>query len=89
MVAKLKAPDGDRLNPSYADNPNADRKRQAEAFESLLPAKLRELGYIIAEHGTVTRVTGATLLDQRTERMAGAPSAFTECDVIEITLSGK
>jgi hypothetical protein len=36
---------------------------------SALPNELRELGYIVAEHGTVTRVTGAPSVSARTERL--------------------
>jgi hypothetical protein len=53
---------------------------------SALPAKLTELGYNVSSHGTVTRVTGAPSISPRDERMFGTPSAFTECDVLEIRL---
>jgi hypothetical protein len=44
---KLKTPYIDRLNPRYADNPNADRKRQqAEAFE-ILNEYVRRAGAVI------------------------------------------
>jgi hypothetical protein len=58
---------------------------------SALPAKLRELGYIVAEHGTVTRVTGVTApISAKEERITRtAPSAFAEMDVLEIRLDGK
>lgn len=118
-MAAVKTPYVDRLNPKYADNPNADRKRQqAEAFEALnvfvrkhggsitsppgrvlrieapkgseLPAKLRELKYVVVEHGSTTRIVGAApSLGRAAERTYGAPSPFVECDVVEITLSGK
>jgi hypothetical protein len=56
---------------------------------SELPAKLRELGYNVAACGSETRVTGAQALTPRIERMTGAPSAFVECDILEVRLDGK
>jgi hypothetical protein len=58
---------------------------------SVLPAKLRELGYIVAEHGSVTRITGVTApISPKEERLTHTvPSAFAEMDVIEIRLDGK
>jgi len=57
---------------------------------SPLPAKLAELGYVVASHGSVTRVTGAQPVSPKVERLTRTvPSAFTECDVISVTLSGK
>ena len=56
---------------------------------SPLPAKLAELGYNVSSHGTVTRVSGAPSISPRDERMFGTPSAFTECDVLEIRLDGR
>ena len=116
MIAKLKHPYVDRLNPSYSIN--ADKKKQqVEAFEALntfvrkhggsitsppgrfvriecpvgsvLPARLAE-HYDVAHCGRVTRITGAPSVSTKVERLThAAPSAFTEMDVIEITLSGK
>ena len=67
------------------------RTLRIEAMKgSPLPTKLRELGYHVAERESVTRITGAPSIDARTQRLTGVtPSAFLECDVIEITLSGK
>jgi hypothetical protein len=56
---------------------------------SELPAKLRELGYIVAERGSVTRITGTDYVKPSDERFTGAPSPFTEVDVLEIRLDGK
>ena len=56
---------------------------------SVLPPRLAE-HYDVAHCGRVTRITGAPSVSARTERLTHAvPSAFTEMDVIEITLSGK
>jgi hypothetical protein len=56
---------------------------------SELPAKLAELGYNVAQCGSVTRVTGAQAISPKVERLTHAvPSAFTECDVLEIRLDG-
>lgn len=55
-----------------------------------LPAKLRELKYVVVERGSTTRIVGAApSLGRAAERTYGAPSPFVECDVVEITLSGK
>jgi hypothetical protein len=118
MIAKLKSPYVDRLNPRNASGD--DKKRQvAEAFEalnslvqqcggaitsqpgryiriecpkgSLLPEKLRELGFPLSDHGSVTRITGAQSYAKRMDEiMNGAPSPFAEYLVFETTLpSGK
>lgn len=56
---------------------------------SALPDELRKLGYNISERGTVTRITSIDYVSPSAERFTGAPSPFTEVDVLEITLSGK
>jgi hypothetical protein len=58
--------------------------------DSLLPTKLRELGYVTAGHGSVTRITGAPAISPKLERLTHAvPSAFCEMDVYEIRLDGR
>jgi hypothetical protein len=53
---KLKNPYIDRLNPRYADNPNADRKRQqAEAFEALNHFVRKHGGAILSPQGRFVR----------------------------------
>ena len=54
-----------------------------------LTSELARLGYNVAQCGSVTRVSGAPSIRPRDERMFGTPSAFTECDVIEVRLDGK
>jgi hypothetical protein len=56
-----------------------------------LPAKLAELGYNVAQCGSVTRVTGVTapLSPKQERRTHTVPSAFAEMDVLEIRLDGK
>jgi hypothetical protein len=116
MVAKLKAPYVDRLNPSRAAGDD-NKKKTAEAFAavsdfvrrhggavtsppgkvlrievpkgSALPAKLTELGYIVVSHGSCTRITGTDYVKPADERFTGAPSPFTEVDVLEIRLDGR
>jgi hypothetical protein len=59
--------------------------------DSPLPAKLAELGYNVAQCGSVTRVTGVTapLSPKQERRTHTVPSAFAEMDVVEIRLDGK
>ena len=58
--------------------------------DSLLPAKLAELGYNVSSHGSVTRVTGAQAVSPKVERATRTvPSAFAEMDVLEIRLDGR
>jgi hypothetical protein len=54
-----------------------------------LTSELARLGYNVAHCGSVTRVSGAPSISPRDERMFGTPSAFTECNVIEVRLDGK
>ena len=55
-----------------------------------LTSELARLGYNVAQCGSVTRITGAPSVSPRTERLTHAvPSAFTECDVLEIRLDGR
>jgi hypothetical protein len=116
MVAKLKAPYVDRLNPSYGVNAD-QKKKTAEAFEALnlfvrrhggavtsppgkilrievpknseLPAKLTELGYIVAERGSVSRITGTDYVKPSDELYGSRASPFGEYDVLEIRMDGK
>jgi hypothetical protein len=53
---------------------------------SALPDELRKLGYNISERGTVT---GVDYVKPADERFTGAPSPFTECDVLEVRLDGR
>jgi hypothetical protein len=117
VVAKLKSPYVDRLNPRYAAGD--DTKRQiAEAFaslvefcqrhgaavvsppgryvriecpkSSLLPEKLRELGFPLSDHGSVTRIVGAQSYAKRMDEiMNGTPSPFAEYLVFETTLPSR
>jgi hypothetical protein len=57
--------------------------------DSLLPAKLRELGYIITDHGSVTRITGMDYVKPVDEKFTGTPSPFAEYHVLEVRLDGK
>ena len=59
--------------------------------DSVLPAKLAELGYNVMRCGSVTRVTGVTAsISAKAERLTHTvPTAFTEVDVLEIRLDGK
>ena len=57
---------------------------------SELPAKLTELGYNVAQCGSVTRVTGAPSVSAKVQRLTGeVPSAFTEMNCYEIRLDGR
>jgi hypothetical protein len=55
-----------------------------------LTSELARLGYNVAQCGSVTRVTGAPSISPKMERLTRTvPSAFTECDVLEIRLDGR
>jgi hypothetical protein len=70
--------------------PGAKTLRVEVPKGSALPSKLQELGYVVAERGTVTRITGAPSISPKTERLTRTvPSVFCEMDVLEIRLDGK
>lgn len=56
---------------------------------SPLPAKLVELGYNVAERGTVTRIVGADSVRRSDEKFLGTPSPFAEYSVFEIRTDGR
>jgi hypothetical protein len=56
---------------------------------SSLPAELTAMGYVVVERGSTMRVVGAAPVSRQVERDSGAPSAFTEVDVLEIQLGGR
>jgi hypothetical protein len=70
--------------------PGAKTLRVEVPKDSLLPAKLAELGYNVSSHGTVSRVTGAPSITAKMERLTHeVPSAFAEMNCYEIRLDGK
>jgi hypothetical protein len=57
---------------------------------SELPTELAKLGFAVMACGSTTRVTGADYVSAKMERLTHTtPSAFVECDLFEITLSGR
>jgi hypothetical protein len=57
---------------------------------SELPAELAKLGCAVMACGSTTRIVGADYVSPRTERLTHKVlSPFVECDVFEVTLSGK
>jgi hypothetical protein len=79
-----------RKHNGWVTSPPGKVLRVEAMAGSPLPAKLRELGYNVAERGSVTRVTGAPSISPKTERLTKTvPSAFCEMDVLEIRLDGK
>ena len=57
---------------------------------SELPAELARLGFTVMACGSTTRIVGADYVSPRTERLTHKVlSPFVECDVFEVTLSGK
>jgi hypothetical protein len=56
---------------------------------SELPAKLTELGYIVAERGSVSRIIGTDYVKPSDELYGSRASPFAEYDVLEIRTDGK
>jgi hypothetical protein len=80
-----------RRHGGFVTTPPGDKTLRVEVPKgSVLPARLRELGFAIVERGSVTRVTGAQAISPKVERATRTvPSAFCEMDVFEIRLDGK
>jgi hypothetical protein len=80
-----------RRHGGFVTTPPGKLLRIEVMKNSELPAKLTELGYNVAQCGTITRVTGVTApISAKAERLSGVvPSAFLECDILEVRLDGK
>jgi hypothetical protein len=63
----------------------------ARSLSAKLTDELTALGYAVMPRGSTTRITGGDTVSARAERLFGVkpPSAFTECDVLEIRLDGR
>ena len=79
--AKRRAEDG---VPSRGMTAQAAAPKNSE-----LPAKLTELGYIVAERGSVSRITGTDYVKPSDELYGSRASPFAEYDVLEIRMDGK
>ena len=56
---------------------------------SPLPARLAELGYIVAERGSISRITGTDYVKPSDELYGSRASPFAEYDVLEIRTDGR
>jgi hypothetical protein len=71
-------------------SPPGDKRLRIEApRRSNLANELRAAGYVVIERGSTTRIISTVPVSRQAERDNGAPSPFTEVDVIEIQLGGR